>query len=227
MPAQDDVRENQLVDLFNLERPADRVRHGVDAVLEVDGQTLEFELKSVTTGKSAMSTVRDLGRDHIEKWRGKHWIVAFYTNGVLKHCHYLSPDDMAPWIDDIWQYIKPDFDISDVAPKLTKIDAMYEVLEKKDVYTLDDAKRLQKKQYSVAKYVELQDVAGGYSAARMFEIFQDRMGYIMRRGSTLNNPHVSATYFEKFPSITRNHAIELRTRVDLWIKSQKLRPEVL
>jgi hypothetical protein len=49
MPPQDDARENRIVDLFNLERPADRVRHGIDAILNIDNHTLEFELKSVTT----------------------------------------------------------------------------------------------------------------------------------------------------------------------------------
>lgn len=54
--AQDDVRENRLVDLFNLARPADRSRHGTDATLTIDGQTIEFELKSVTTGRGGVST---------------------------------------------------------------------------------------------------------------------------------------------------------------------------
>jgi hypothetical protein len=49
MSAQDDARENRIVDLFNLERPVPRLRHGTDALLRIDGHTLEFELKSVTT----------------------------------------------------------------------------------------------------------------------------------------------------------------------------------
>ncbi|MEE7448664.1 hypothetical protein MRF4_13085 [Methylobacterium radiotolerans] len=49
--AQGDARENRLVDLFNLVRPAKGGRHGVDAVLLVDGQEIEFEFKSVTTAK--------------------------------------------------------------------------------------------------------------------------------------------------------------------------------
>ncbi|TBZ12190.1 hypothetical protein [Rhizobium leguminosarum] len=218
MAAQDDARENQLVDLFNLERPAARARHGVDAILELDGHTLEFELKSVTTKKPSMSTVRDLGRDHIEKWSGKHWIVAFYADGALKHCHYLSPDDMAPWIDKIWQYIKADFDISDAAPKMASLETLHQVLGAKEIYSLDDAKKLHKKQYSNERYFKLCDVPGGYSPERMLQIFQDRMGYLLRRGSTLNNPHVSASYFEAFPAITKNHAIELRTRVKRWLE---------
>lgn len=223
MTAQDDARENQLVDLFNLERPADRVRHGVDAVLSVDGTILEFELKSVTTGKNSMSTVRDLGRDHIEKWIGKHWIVAFYNGGILKHCHYLSPQDMSPWIEGIWSYIKPDFDISDAVPQMVSKNTMYQVLGEKALYSAADAKKLHKKQYSSAQYVELMDQPKGYSPDRMLEIFRARTQYLLRRGSTLNNPHVTASYFKAFPEITRNHAEELRLRVKNYLASNNLR----
>jgi hypothetical protein len=90
--AQDDVRENRLVDLFNLSRPADRSRHGTDAFLAVDEQIFEFELKSVTTGGGGVSTVRDLGPDHIAKWRGKHWIIGIYDELDLLSCKYGSPD---------------------------------------------------------------------------------------------------------------------------------------
>jgi hypothetical protein len=99
--AQDDVRENRLVDLFNLSRPADRARHGTDATLSVDGRTVEFELKSVTTGKGGISTVRDLGPDHIAKWQGKHWIIAIYDQLDLLSCKYGSPDAMKAWIDRV------------------------------------------------------------------------------------------------------------------------------
>jgi hypothetical protein len=37
---QDDARENRIVDLFNLDRPANRVRHGTDAILRIDGHTV-------------------------------------------------------------------------------------------------------------------------------------------------------------------------------------------
>lgn len=220
MTAQDDAREKQLIDLFNLKRPAGRARHGVDAVLEIEGRMLEFELKSVTTGKESMSTVRDLGRDHIEKWRGQHWIVAFYNKGDLRHCHYLSPEDMAPWIEKIWQYIKPDFELSDAVPQLVGIDTLYRLLGNKNVYTLEDAKRLQKKQYTVSRYAELKDSPEGYSPERMLEILRDRVGYLMRRGSTLNNPHVNPGYFESFPAITEDHASILRGRIKQWLHSK-------
>lgn len=107
---QDDVRENRVVDLFNLVRPSDHVRHGTDALLMIDGFELEFELKSVTTG-GGISTVRDLGPDHIAKWKDKHWIVAIYEDGELSTCRYGSPSHMEPWIERIWAYIADDFGV--------------------------------------------------------------------------------------------------------------------
>lgn len=101
---QDDARENRLVDLFNLVRPPDRVRHGTDAILLVDGHEIEFELKSVTRIGGSVSTVRDLGPDHIRKWKNKHWLVSFYDEAELTDCRYGSPDAMAPWIAKIGEY---------------------------------------------------------------------------------------------------------------------------
>ncbi len=219
--AQDDVRENQLVDLFNLERPEKRVRHGTDAILKVGGNTLEFELKSVTTLSGGLSTVRDLGRDHIEKWRNKHWIVAFYgANGLIK-CKYASPDDMALWINKIWAYIKPDFQIADEVPPLLTLPAMIRVVGTKKHYTREDARRLHKNQYSAIQYKEMMDRPDGYSPQRMLEIFRDRAAYLIQRGSTLNNPHVPAQFFEPLPTISKNHAVELRKLVRAWLRAKK------
>jgi hypothetical protein len=129
--AQDDVRENRLVDLFNLTRPPNRSRHGTDAILEIDGHHIEFELKSVTTG-SSVSTVRDLGRDHIAKWEGKHWIIAFYDQLDLLYCKYGSPDAMKPWIERIWEYIRIDFEPAGVVPDLITAAIMFKIIGKKD-----------------------------------------------------------------------------------------------
>lgn len=217
--AQDDVRENQLVDLFNLERPKNRVRHGTDAILKMGGKTLEFELKSVTTTKGGLSTVRDLGRDHIEKWRNKHWIIAFYSASGLIRCKYVPPDGMATWIDKIWRYIEPDFQIADCVPPLITLEAMTRVIGKKKVYSLQDAKRLHKNQYSAQQYYERMDVPGGYSPERMLKIFRDRATYLIQRGSTLNNPHIPNQFFDPFPTIDRNHAVKLRKLVRDWLRS--------
>lgn len=98
--AQDDVRENRLIDLFNLDQVPGRVRHGTDAILKLDDDEYEFELKSITTKRGGISTVRDLGPGHIAKWRNKHWIMAYFEGQKLRHCLYGSPDAMRPWIEE-------------------------------------------------------------------------------------------------------------------------------
>lgn len=50
MTVQDDQRERELTLLFNLTFDYERERAGTDAHLEIDGQTIPFELKSSTTG---------------------------------------------------------------------------------------------------------------------------------------------------------------------------------
>src|SRR5205085_2492372 len=107
----------------------------------------------------------------------------------LIRCKYVPPEGMAKWIDKIWSYIEPDFQIADCAPPLITLHAMAQVLGTKKVYSLEDAKRLHKNQYSIQQYKERMDVPGGYSCERMLEIFKDRAAYLIQRGSTLNNPH--------------------------------------
>lgn len=142
--AQDNSRENRLVDLFNLTRPANRVRHGTDALLLIDGHELEFELKSVTTAGGSVSTVRDLGPDHIAKWKNKHWIIARYTGHDLTECRYGTPDDMAPWITRIWDYVRSDFEAAQIIPALVTMDVMQKIAGQKQLYSYADARRLQK-----------------------------------------------------------------------------------
>jgi hypothetical protein len=226
MPAQDDARENRIVDLFNLERPANRVRHGTDAVLTLGKRVFEFELKSVTTAGGSLTTVRDFGPDHIAKWKNKHWLIAVYKGSDILHCKYGSPTAMAPWIEEKWNYIAADFNLAKTLPKLMDLSTMHEIVGDKSVYTLEDAERLQKRQYSAAHYVELMDVFEeakgrkrgiGYSPARMLQMMKDRARYVIERGSTLNNPHIPATYFADWEQITRNHASRLRELVKEWI----------
>jgi hypothetical protein len=224
--AQDDVREKRLVDLFNLVRPANRVRHGTDAILLVDECELEFELKSVTKAGGSISTVRDLGPDHIAKWENKHWIIAFYDGHELLECRYGSPDDMKPWIQKIWEYIRVDFEMAKLVPSLIDHKSMTDIIGNKDLYSLQDARRLQKKQYSAEKYRTMVDRRNGYSSDRMLKIFRERARYIIERGSTLNNPHIPASFFSGWESITEDHAASLRRRVRTWIASKLARSQV-
>jgi hypothetical protein len=221
--AQDDVRENRLVDLFNLVRPPNRTRADTDAMLAIDGQQIQFELKSVTTGKN-VSTVRDLGPGHIAKWEGKHWIIAVYDELDLLYCKYGSPVAMKPWIDAIWAYIRPDWEMAGLVPELITADIMFNVIGQKDLYSYVDAKRLHKNQYSAIDYRAKMDRPGGYSQTRMLDIFRARARYIIARGATLNNPHIQASVFAGWPTIDNDHAQQLRLLVMNWIASEPPQP---
>jgi len=73
---QDDYRESEMIELFKLVKDTSEGRYGVDAFLELEGNNIPFELK--TTSKGSVTTVRDFGPAHIEKWQGKHWLFGFY-----------------------------------------------------------------------------------------------------------------------------------------------------
>ncbi|MGC4152416.1 MAG: hypothetical protein QM628_04975 [Propionicimonas sp.] len=214
MPVQDDARENQMVQLFNLSVPEGRGRGDIDAYLNIDGRVVPFELKSTTSG--SVSTVRDFGPDHIRKWRdGLHWLFAFYNqDGTrLKYCVYASPDDMEPWIALRERYVLPDTRLADSLPALVTVEMVEAILGRKDTYAREDARWVMKNQWRAADYREQQDVPGGYSRGRMTEILQQRARYVILRGATLNNPHIEAGYFDRFERITEEHASRVRELV--------------
>jgi hypothetical protein len=209
---QDDAREQELIKLFNLHRPENSGRSGTDAILKLDGNEIHFELKSTTRG--SVTTVRDFGPDHIQKWRGKHWLIGFYDNHKrLLYCIYGSPAMMDPWINEKANYVKVDFALAELVPSMITHDLMYELVGKKASYSLQDAKNLQKKQYNVQRYREMMDLPSGYSPDRMLEILKDRCKYLILRGSTLNNPHIPESYFRGCERITSNHPDRLRDLV--------------
>jgi hypothetical protein len=57
MAFQDDTRENQLIELFDLDQPRGRGRTDVDAYLTLDGRQLPFELKSTDLTGEFWSTL--------------------------------------------------------------------------------------------------------------------------------------------------------------------------
>ena len=120
---------------------------------------------------------------------------------------------MADWINSKEKYIAPDFKLAELVPAKIKLEDMYKIIGKKAIYTYDDAKSIQKMQYKKEQYLQLQDLGQGYSPIRMLEIIKDRAQYLIKRGSTLNNPHIPFSYFEGWTEITANHAEQLRTMV--------------
>lgn len=221
MPAQDDARELQMLNLFNLTLPPGRTRGGLDAVLDLDDGPgpIPFELKSTT--KDSVSTVRDFGPAHIVKWRHLHWLFAFYASDAttLMRCFYASPADMADWISEKEAYIRPDLVLADRASRLLSHEDLIEVAGDRASYTAADAKSVMKNQWSAPQYEANADLPGAlYSPVRMLELLRERCAYVIRRGATLNNPHISGQYLtDRLEPITRNHAATLRTSVAAYL----------
>lgn len=216
---QDDDREQEMIKLFDLIKDENEGRSGIDAFLRLDGINIPFELKTTSSKSSSVTTVRDFGFDHIQKWQNKHWLFGFYKDD-LTYYKYGSPALMRSWIKSKEDYIKPDFQLARIASKNLTLEDLYTVLGEKESYSLKDAKSIQKRQYSSEKYLELQDIANGYGKDRMLSILKDRARYLMERGSTLNNPHIPGSYFEEWEKITENHAARLRELVRDYINNQ-------
>ena len=216
---QDDLREQEMIELFDLVKDENEGRSGIDAFLELDGTNIPFELKTTSSKNGSVTTVRDFGYDHIQKWQNTHWLFGFYKEGKASY-KYGSPALMQNWIKQKEEYIKPDFQLAKIAAKNLTLEDLYLVLGEKEIYSLEDAKSIQKRQYSKGKYLELQDAANGYSKDRMLSILKDRATYLMERGGTLNNPHIPGSYFRKWSEITENHAVRLREMVKDYINNQ-------
>jgi len=212
---QDDDRENAMIALFELYKDKSEGRSGVDAFMKIGGKIIPFELK--TTSQGSVTTVRDFSPDHIRKWKNKHWLIDFFIK-EREYYKYGSPSLMAKWIQRKEKYIAPDFKLAKLVPSKINLKDMYEIIGKKDVYTFDDAKAVQKMQYKKERYLQLQDLEQGYNPKRMLEIVINRAQYLIERGSTLNNPHIPFSYFEGWTEITKNHAEQLRAMVMNYLK---------
>jgi hypothetical protein len=213
MPVQDDERERELVRMFNLDWDPAHQRGGVDAVLEITAgerrYRLEVEVKS-TTG-STVSTARDVGMEHIRKWRRKLFVIGFYSREArrpeLLKCLCLTPVDMEPWIASIEAKMQIDSKLALLSSRRLTLDDLFDVCGQKETYSLDDAKRLHKQQWTVDEYAAALDTeADGerqISQATMLRVLQLRAKYIAERGATLNNPHVTKAHLDSFTATDR------------------------
>lgn len=213
MPVQDDERERELVRMFNLDWDPAHQRAGVDAMLDidVDGQPYRFEVEVKSSTGSTVSTARDVGMEHIQKWRRKLFVIGFYSREArrpeLLHCMCLTPVDMESWIASIEAKILIDFKLALHASRRLMLADLFDVCGEKETYSLEDAKRLHKQQWTADQYEAALDVDVGaerrISQAKMLEILQLRSKYVAERGATLNNPHVTKTHLDTFAGSNR------------------------
>lgn len=76
-------------------------RSGIDAYFDFVASGRRYaapiELKSTTVG--SVSTARDVGPEHIEKWRSRVWLIGFYDSGgaTLERMLALGPGEMEPF----------------------------------------------------------------------------------------------------------------------------------
>jgi hypothetical protein len=213
MPVQDDERERELVRMFNLDWDPAHQRAGVDAVLDldVDGRPFRFEVEVKSSTGSTVSTARDVGMEHIQKWRRKLFVIGFYSKEArrpeLQHCLCLTPVDMEPWIASIEAKILIDFKLALRASRRLVLADLFEVCGEQETYSLEDAKRLHKQQWSADEYAAALDVDQGaerrISQEKKLQILQLRAKYIAERGATLNNPHVTKTHLDTFTGSNR------------------------
>ena len=132
------------------------------------------------------------------------WVFGFYSSsgGVLERVLALGPDDMEPWISRIERYIAPDFMIGERTAAKLGIEDLHAICGEKDTYTLDDARALYKRQWSVSRYTSEMDVEGGYSPSRMLRILKHRARYLHNRGATLNNPRIPRSFLQRYADRT-------------------------
>jgi len=213
MGVQDERRELAQIELFDLLKPEGEGRSGTDAILILDGIEIPFELKTMT--EKSVTTARDFGNNHIKKWKEKHYLISKFSKSgaAIEYTVYGGPSALEPWLMKKEEYIRPDYLLSAILPEKLTLKEMYKIVGNKKIFTFEDAKKIQKQQYKKSQYLELMDLKNGYSQQRMLQILQDRCRYILERGSTLNNPHISLNELKDWPKITNNHGQVLRELV--------------
>lgn len=208
MTVQDDVRERELCRTLGLLWNQAHARGGEDAVLKlaVGGVEYRFSVEVKSTTGSTVSTARDVSMEHIKRWRSKLFVIGFYDHKdkrpELQRLLCLTPADMAPWIDSIAVKIEPDYKIALRASRHLDLSDLYDVCGQKTAYSLSDAKRLHKAQWTAAQYLAAVDVPGEgggmLSPEAMLKLLRLRALYIAQRGATLNNPHITSEHLKKF-----------------------------
>lgn len=205
---QDNEREAELTKLFRLKK-TNHNRIGIDARLRYRKNVFDFEIKSTTTG--SVSSASPLALDHINKWRHQHWIIGIYNkDATLNHCVYGSPEQMKDWLDFWENDIRRGLSISDMLVDRIDKKMVHATFGRKKYYTMEEARFVMKKLYTVQQYIALKDHPNGYTCDRMLEMFKEHNRTYLYRGASLNNPKIPKEYYKDWIRIDSNHAKALR-----------------
>lgn len=243
MTVQDDERERELSALFGLDWDVAHERHGVDALLPdvtVNGVTYQFEVEVKSSTALDIGTARDFGMAHIERWRRMFFVFGFYTKErrpELRTSLCLTPVDMEPWLAGKEAQILIDYKLAARLPHHLQVGDLFAVCGEQDTYSIEDAKRLHKQQYSPAQYAAaadvVQDGVSCISQANMLQILRERALYVAQRGATVNNPHITKTYLTPFLGTDReingriNCAARMRALAENFVREYPGHPSAM
>lgn len=203
---QDDSREQDMLRVFGLRQETGSSRGDNDAFLDLGGKQAQcLELKSSTT--TNLVTARDFSMQHILDWRSKHVLGSFYDKGgnTIRWSLLIPNVILKEWLDEQAAYIHCDISIleslvEEVSQEMVR-QIRISVFGEKEHYTLQELKRLLKQQINKEAYLEFLDVEMDgerlCSPGQMdFAIIQ-RTKYLLNRGTSRNNPHISDGWIRK------------------------------
>ena len=192
----------------------DSGRYGEDGFLDLmvadQSHHLLFELKSAPENDD-FGTGRDTGLAQLLRWSQMHFVFAWIPprEMMIKRMWYAAPDMLRGWNEREQAYIKLDLALVEHIPPLATAALLHKLLGDKTEYTFDDLSVLVKDQWNkdtkrgraTSLYEERADVhrdrqrrLNRYSQDVAMQALEDRVRYLLDRGSTVNNRKISKKY---------------------------------
>jgi hypothetical protein len=203
---QDDSREQDMLRVFGLRQISESSRGDNDAFLDLDGmETQAFELKSSTT--SNLVTARDFSLEHIKEWRTKHVLGSFYDKGgnAILWSLLIPNLFLNEWLDEQVEYIRCDVEIIEVLSSEVTSEMAQKVIRsifgERESFTEEDLKKVLKRQITSGEYSQY--LSSGPNAEKLCSLdsmekaIRSRTQYLLNRGTSRNNPHISDGWIKR------------------------------
>jgi hypothetical protein len=206
---QDDARERAMVAALNLTTRPDR--EGEDGFKDVNlnGQShrLLFECKSAPVNKE-FSTSRDTGMSKLNEWSNYHFAFGWFVarDNIPIRMWYGSPRMMRGWLEKEKEYLQSDLTLSGIVPAKVDDAIVTALFGDGQQFTYAQMYKVMKAQWEgrggrPSRYKDYADIHkvrrtadNLYSRKVALRATQERTDYLMRRGSTVNNRHISRGY---------------------------------